>query len=95
MAIQFQTFEYNIIRSMATISIISLIIISVYQLNLILELLKRLTDDFEELDSRYQRWIGKNSSIAKLMWEPLRNGAHSMLERHGMCFSLKIQMILI
>lgn len=83
MAITFHTIEYNIIRSLTTISIITLIIMSVYQLNLTLEFLKKLIDHIEESNSAFERHVAKNRTLAKLMFEPLQRNAHSMYEKHG------------
>ncbi|XP_046915871.2 uncharacterized protein LOC124496395 [Dermatophagoides farinae] len=82
MAITFHKIEYNIIRTMTTLLIITLIILSVYHLNLTLEFLKKLIDHIEETDSVYERHASKNRTLAKMMFEPMQRTAHSMYEKH-------------
>jgi len=77
-----QLTHYKVVRHLTTISIIALIIISVYYLNSTLEFLKKLIDHIDDADQAYAKHAARNITISKMIIEPLQRQAHDMYQKH-------------
>ena len=75
--------NFKIIRHLTLISIVSLIVISVYYLSLSMEFLKKLIEHIEEVDQSFAKHAARNLTLSKLMFEPMQRNAHEMYQKHG------------
>lgn len=82
MAISITMIEFYLIRTLTIISIITLILISVYQLNTTLEFLKKSFDHIEEADTMFEKHANKNFTLAKKMFEPFQINARRIYEKN-------------
>lgn len=74
--------NFKIIRHLTLISIVSLIVISVYYLSLSMEFLKKLIEHIEEVDQSFAKHAARNLTLSKLMFEPMQRNAHEMYQKH-------------
>lgn len=75
--------NFKIIRHLTLISIVSLIVISVYYLSMSMEFLKKLLQHIEEVDQSFAKHAARNLTLSKLMFEPMQRNAHEMYQKHG------------
>lgn len=75
--------EYYLVRCLTIVSIMALILITVYQLNAILELFKKLIENIEEADSTFEKHAVHNESLARMMFETFQQDAHNLYKKSG------------
>ena len=75
--------SYRVVRHLTLISIIVLIITSVYYLNLTLEFMKKLIEHIEDADRAFARHAIQNITISKILIAPLQRSANDMYQKHG------------
>lgn len=75
--------NFKVIRHLTLISIVSLIVISVYYLSLSMEFLKKLIEHIEDVDHSFAKHSLRNLTLATLMFEPMQRNAHEMYQKHG------------
>ncbi|KAI2796605.1 hypothetical protein BLOT_014398 [Blomia tropicalis] len=74
--------SYRVVRHLTLISIIVLIITSVYYLNLTLEFMKKLIEHIEDADRAFARHAIQNITISKILIAPLQRSANDMYQKH-------------
>lgn len=83
-------YQYSGLRYFTMLSIVGLLILSVYYLNATLEALKMLIEHVENADKMLERNMRRNATIGRLMIAPLHRSAHEYYQQTGKCSSCKM-----
>lgn len=75
--------QVKAVRCVTLVSIIALLLLSVYYLNATLEAFKMLIEHVHHADRMLERNLHRNSTLAKLMFVPLHRSAHEYYLQTG------------
>lgn len=76
-------YQYSALRYFTMLSIVVLLILSVYYLNATLEALKMLIEHIDNADKTLERNMKRNATIGRLMIAPLHRSAHEYYQQTG------------